>query len=408
MDEYDVAEVLMQTDAEDLGAVFRDWMRGMARRTVLRVFEAETQALCGALYRPDAGSECYRAGSAPGTVLNEGRKEEVRRPRVRRRKGEGQSAEVRLSSYEAAQEPGHLEEMLLRALCAGVSARGQKDVYPESPANSKSSVSRLWQREGAKMLEEFRARDIERDDWLVLMLDGVRLGNELWAVVALGVAEDGTKHMLDFEIGASENTAVATALCERLAERGFAPKAGCRLLCVFDGAKALKNGAKRVWGDPVFQRCLVHKERNLKRYLSKRHWGALAQCIKRLRMVQGAQDAREALAELRSFVEGKNAEALASLDEAGDELIALHLLEVPNTLHKNLLSTNIIENAIRNMRGKLGRVTRWREETDQPRRWLAMALIETEKGFHKLAGYRDLPRLALALARNPEAMADAA
>lgn len=408
MEEYDVAEVLMQTAAEDLGVVFRNWMRGMARRTVLRVFEAETQALCGALYRPEEGSECYRAGSAPGTVLNEGRKEEVRRPRVRRHKEEGQSEEVRLSSYEAAQEPGHLEEMLLRTLCAGVSTRDQQEVYPDSPSASKSSISRLWQREGAKMLEQFRARDIQRDDWLVLMLDGVRLANELWAVVALGVAEDGTKHMLDFEIGASENAAVTTALCERLAERGFAPKAGCRLLCVFDGAKALRKGAKKVWGDPIFQRCLVHKERNLRRYLSRRHWGELSQCMNRLRKVQGAQDAREALAELYRFVEGKNAEALASLHEAGEELIALHLLEVPNTLHRNLLSTNIIENAIRNMRGKLGRVTRWREETDQPRRWLAMALTETEKGFHKLAGYRDLPWLARALERKPEVVDDAA
>jgi len=80
-------------------------------------------------------------------------------------------------------------------------------------------------------------------------------------------------------------------------------------------------------------------------------------------------------------------------------LIALQLLEVPNTLHRNLLSTNIIENAIRNIRGKIGRVTRWRQETDQARRWLAMGLTESEKGFRKLAGYGDLPELAEALTK---------
>ena len=98
MDEYDVAMLLMQADAEDVGVVFRDWMRGMARGTVLRVFEAETQALCGALYQPAEGSPCYRAGPAPGMVLHEGRKEAVRRPRVRRRKDDGKTEEVRLSS----------------------------------------------------------------------------------------------------------------------------------------------------------------------------------------------------------------------------------------------------------------------------------------------------------------------
>ena len=60
------------------------------------------------------------------------------------------------------------------------------------------------------------------------------------------------------------------------------------------------------------------------------------------------------------------------------------------------------------MRGKLGRVTRWRQETDQPRRWMALALTETEKGFRKLAGYRDLAWLAQALARKPGAISDAA
>jgi len=221
----------------------------------------------------------------------------------------------------------------------------------------------------------------------------------LWAVVALGVAMEGTKHMLDFEIGSSENAQVATALASRLVERGFAPKEGCRLFCVFDGSKALRKATKKLWPDAVFQRCLVHKERNLRSYLSKRDWGELARLMKRIRKAQGADAAREALGDLREFVKDRNAEAFASLEEAGEDLIALQLLEVPNTLHRNLLSTNIIENAIRNIRGKIGRVTRWRQETDQARRWLAMGLTESEKGFRKLAGYGDLPELAEALTK---------
>ena len=407
MGEYDIATLLMQVEPGEGGVFLAHWMRGQVRKTFLRVMEAEVEALCGAMYRPDEATNCLRAGSAPGSILDEGRKVAVRRPRVRRKK-EGNTEEVRLATYEAAREPGQLEAMFLRALAAGVPTRSQKEVYPESPSSSKSSVSRLWMREGATLLEEFRARDIRRDDWLILMLDGVRLGDDLWAVVALAVAEDGTKHMLDFEIGASENAEVVTALCERFRDRGFAPKDGCRLLCVFDGAKALKNAAKKVWGAPVFQRCLVHKERNLRRYLSKRHWGELARLMNRLRKIQGADAAREALGELRAFVASKNAQALASLEEAGDELIALHLLEVPNTLHKNLLSTNIIENSIRNVRGTIGRVTRWREETDQAVRWMGLAMTRAEKGFRKLAGYRELPQLAEALKRPAKEAVDAA
>lgn len=407
MSESDVAELVMQVEAGQGGEFLANWMRGEVRLAFLRVMEAEVEALCGAIYHPKEGATCRRSGSANGSVLDEGRKVKVRRPRVRR-KSEAGTEEVKLATYEAAREPGHLKAMFLRALAAGVPTRSQKEVHPESQASSKSSVSRLWMREGAKLLEEFRARDIRRDDWLILMLDGVRLADDLWAVVALAVAEDGTKHMLDFEIGASENTEVVSTLCERLRDRGFAPKDGCRLLCVFDGAKALRNAAKKVWGAPVFQRCLVHKERNLRRYLPQRHWGELARLMNRLRKVQGEEAAREALKELRKFVASKNAQALASLEEAGDELIALHLLEVPNTLHKNLLSTNIIENSIRNVRATIGRVTRWREETDQAARWMGLAMTRAEKGLRKLAGYRELPQLAEALKRQAKDTADAA
>jgi len=397
MNEYELLERLGQVEIGEAGNTFRAFLRGAARDLILRVMSAEVEQLCGPAYRPDENSAHFRAGSAKGSVLHEGRSEPVKRPRVRKRTSDVESEEVALSSYAAGREPGELHAMLLRALVGGVSTRDQQEVHPESPKASRSSVSRLFAQEGARIFEEFRERDIARDDWLALMLDGVRLADELWAVVALSVAEDGSKMMLDFEVGSSESAEVATTLVSRLVERGFAPKAGCRLLCVFDGSKALRKATKTHWENAVFQRCLVHKERNLRKYLSKRDWGELARFMARIRKVQGARAGREALADLRRFVAKRNAEALASLEEAGEDLIALHLLEAPNTLHVSLLSTNLIENSIRNIRGKIGRVKRWRPETDQPRRWLAMALSEIEKGFRKLAGYRNLPALAAAL-----------
>jgi putative transposase len=153
--------------------------------------------------------------------------------------------------------------------------------------------------------------------------------------------------------------------------------------------------------DASIQRCLVHKERNIRAKLSKRDWGELARLFKRLREVEGEEAAREVLRDLEVFLGGRNAESLSSLREAGDELIALHILGVPSTLHKNLLSTNLIENSFRNTRRKLGRVTRFRAETDQASRWLAYALLEVEKGFNRLSGWRDLPALARALERPP-------
>jgi len=402
MIDYDVLGLLGQVESKEAGEIFRTFLRGATRNLILRVMSAEVEDLCGPAWHPDKSSKYSRAGSAQGTILHEGRQEAIKRPRVRKNKGNDETVEVRLSSYHAASESGELYAMLLRALVGGVSTRDQQTVHPESPKASKSSISRLFASEGARLFEEFRQHEIVRSDWLVLMLDGVRLSKELWAIVALGIDENGRKHMLDFEVGASENSDVSTALVSRLVDRGFEPKNGCRLLCVLDGSQALRKAVKKHWPDTVFQRCLVHKERNLKRYLARRDWGEISRLMRRLRKVEGADAGREALAELRAFVARRNKEALASLDEAGEDLIALHLLNVPNTLHKNLLSTNAIENSIGNIRRKLGRVTRWREETDQPRRWLAVALTEAEKGFHKLSGYRDLPALAAALTKKNE------
>src|SRR4030042_2805708 len=137
----------MRANPGEGGTFLANWMRGHVRQALFRVMESEVELICGAIYQPDAASDCLRAGSAPGSVLNEGRTVKINRPRVRRKTG-GKSEEVRLATYEAAREPGRLEEMFLRALAAGVPGRAQKEVYPESPASSKSSVSGLWARQG--------------------------------------------------------------------------------------------------------------------------------------------------------------------------------------------------------------------------------------------------------------------
>jgi hypothetical protein len=91
---------------------------------------------------------------------------------------------------------------------------------------------------------------------------------------------------------------------------------------------------------------------------------------------------------LEQFLAGKNAAALESLREAGESLITLHKLNVPATLHVNLLSTNAIENPFLNVRRKIRRVTRWRAETDQASRWLAYGLLEAERGFRQFGSRR--------------------
>ena len=76
---------------------------------------------------------------------------------------------------------------------------------------------------------------------------------------------------------------------------------------------------------------------------SKRHWGELARIFKRIRTNHGEIDAHDTIKASVDFLKRLNAESLKFLEEAGDELIALQSLDVPNTMHRNLLSTNAIE-----------------------------------------------------------------
>lgn len=395
MNESSLLQSLGQVPPSDAANVFRDHLRGAVRQMITDVMAQEVNELCGAKHHPTDG-DTFRNGSTPGRVIYEGQREEVVRPRVRQRQANGSTREIQLASYQAASCPEQLRESIITAMVAGVSTREVAKVQgPGAPGVGKSNVSRHWKSVGHKFVEQLRGVNLSEKDWVIVMLDGIRLSKDQLAIVAIGITAEGHKHVLDFDLGSTENSEVCRDLLRRLMKRGFHCRQ--RLFAVLDGSDALRSVVKEFFEDAVIQRCLVHKERNLRAKLSKRHWGELARLFKRLREVQGIKAANEVVAELEEFLTPLNAEALKSLHEAGEDLTALHSLNVPSTLHRNLLSTNAIENSFRNTRGKLGRVTHFRAETDQATRWLAFALTEVEKGFRRISGYADLPKLISAL-----------
>jgi len=396
MNEVTLLQTLGQVSASETGEVFRDFLRGHVREMICEVMASEVTELCGPKHDPSP-SDHYRAGSSSGRVLYEGEREEVVRPRVRQKSSDGVSHEVELTSYRVAKDPEQLQAQIVQAIVSGVSARSIEEIKPNSPGVKRSNVSRLWQEAGSKFIEQLRGKDLSSITWCALMLDGIRLSKDQTAVVALGIDSDGRKHVLDFSLGSSENREVSGEVMRRIVNRGFT--CDHRLLVVLDGSDALRSAVIEFFPDAVIQRCLIHKERNIKGKLSRRHWGELSRLFGRLRNVQGIEAAEEVFGELTAFLKPVNAEAYRSLHEAGDDLLALHRLNVPNTLHRSLLSTNAIENSFLNTRRKLGRVTRFRAETDQASRWLSYALLAAEKGFRRISGHSALPSLIAALAQ---------
>lgn len=394
--------ILEQEDSQQAAAAFRKELRERLRASLYEIVEEEVRLLCGARYHPASVSGHYRSGSALSSVYFQGERESLKRPRVRRETEDG-SEEVALKSWQLARDPTQWEEAMVRAVLCGVSCRGVSQLRESDlRGESKSSLSRLWQNKAARLVEELQNSDLSELDLLVLMLDAVVLCKDLVATVALGIDTEGKKHILGFRVGYSENTEVCSDLLGSLQGRGLKAPHGRRLLAVLDGSRALNKAVQQHFPGTLVQRCLVHKERNIRAYLSARHWHELARLFKKLRPAQGSAQAEEAAAAIASFLKNKNAQARESFEEAGDELLTLLRLEAPNTLNISLLSTNCIENAFKNLRRHIGRVARWRHETRQADLWLASGLMLAQRTFRKIRGVHDIPKLIAALERSWE------
>lgn len=398
MDTVELLELFLQADSATAAQAFDEAMRAMARFAFLETMCEEAAMHCGPRYARGVESAFFRSGSAQGTVFLGDRSEPVQRPRVRERLKDGSTKEKRLVSYEAGRDGAALREAILRSFTAGVSARKIADVTSSKRRTSRSEVSRLWEQKGAEYVKALRERLIGEEAYVVLMIDGVVLSSEITVLVALGITDGGEKRMLDFEIGSSENAVVVEALTDRLVERGLRP-AGRRFLIVLDGSAALRRGVRKHWPEALIQTCLVHVERRIRGRLARRWHGELVRGFNRLRKASSYEAACEAFDALERFVGSHSAEGVKTLRAAREEMLTLFSLGAPDTFNKPLLTTNSIENSIGNMRRLLGRVARWRAETDMASRWTACAMLEAEKGMNRIQGHREMHLLVEAINR---------
>ncbi|MDD4347471.1 MAG: hypothetical protein PHF70_00070 [Opitutales bacterium] len=154
----------MKEDRNDLEAgqglivdspeALREHLRGGVREALKEIFEQEIRDLCGKRYHPE-GSNCRRAGTAPSYVMTDVGREAMEWPRVRREKADGGTrGGVPLKSWKMAESPDEWEAAMMRAVLCGVSTRGCKRLRPDDfVGESRSSISRLWQRKAAELVE---------------------------------------------------------------------------------------------------------------------------------------------------------------------------------------------------------------------------------------------------------------
>jgi putative transposase len=380
------------------GALF-ELVVGSGFGVLQALLEQERERLCGARYRHDPERKASRAGYAPGELVLGGRRVTVKRPRVRSPDGH----EVPLPSWEKFAGEDPLNARALEQMVLGVATRKYARSLEPLPAEttsrgtSKSAVSRRFVEATAKNLADWLGRSLSDLSLAALMLDGIVCG-EHTVLVALGIDEQGSKHVLGLWEGATENAVACTALLTNLVERGLDTTRST--LVVIDGSKALAKAVRDVFGKrALIQRCQVHKKRNVLEHLPERMRSATGAVISTAYRCRDPKRALEMLNKLARQLERKHPSASASLREGLEETLTVLSLGLCDALERTLATTNPIENLNSVLRRIHHNVKRWRDGT-MVLRWVAIGLQEATKGFRRLKGYEGMPKLVAALRAN--------
>ncbi len=385
--------------AGETHALIREAVRQELHRTTLqmvhRLFQDEITALCGPRYARQRDAEAVRGGSEKGSILWEGKRMPVCRPRANDEDGE-----VLLESYAALNDYDLFSDEVQQLLIRGISTRDFSEVTRKLDDDlplSKSSASRAFIRASQKDLDLINSRNLAGDEYCVIMIDGIeKTGTHV--ITALGFTTKGRKQVLGLRAGASENSQVVKDLLQSLIDRNLTTTQ--YVLFVLDGAKALRKAVKAHWGDrAIVQRCQLHKIRNVLSYLAKELQGTVE---RRMGNAYGMKTYDQALSELKKLIKwlrDRSDKAADSLAEGLEETLTVHRFDLPALLRTTFRSTNPIESLFDKVKTRGRRVKNWKAD-NQLARWTASALLLHEKRFRRIRGYRQLPKMIASL-QNP-------
>jgi transposase-like protein len=366
------------------------------RQVLDAMMEQDREELCGPRWKRDPDRSAGRTGTTKSEVTLGGRRVQISRPRVRSKEG----GEMELPSFSFAASRDPLDRHTLNAVACGVSARKYaRSLEPlpgdvEERSTSKSSVSRRYVAMTTKQMMAWLTTPLGDRHFPIVMIDGIILGDHT-VLIALGIDSEGKKQVLGLREGDTENGRVARALLRDLVDRGLDPERA-RLFAI-DGAKALSSAIRKMFGSlGVIQRCQIHKRRNILAHLPDRLHESVKAILMEAWGLNDAAIAKRRLERLASSLEAEHPGAAASVREGLEETLALQGLGVGGTLYTKLRSTNAIENLNSGIVTYSRNVKRWQGGT-MVVRWVSAAIVEAEKKFRRVHGWRDIEKLVRAL-----------
>ncbi len=337
LDQSALLEVLEALKAAEVD----DRIRQAAQTIYQALIEAELSSVIGALphQRTDART-AQRNGYRPRTVTTTAGDLELRIPRLRA----GSFFPSLLERRRRVDQS--LFAVIMEAYLHGTSTRKVDDLVKALGADtgiSKSEVSRICADLDTEVAA-FRDRSLAGQPFRYVFLDATyckaRVDHRVVSqavVVATGVAADGHREVLGFDVGDSEDGAFWTAFLRSLKTRGLT---GVQLV-ISDAHAGLQAAIAAVLLGASWQRCRVHFLRNVLAQVPKGSAEMVAAAIRTIFAQPGPVHVRGQLDTIAAMLGRQFPKVEAMLRDAADDITAF--ADFPVGHWKKIWSTNPLE-----------------------------------------------------------------
>jgi len=337
LDQSALLEVLDALKAAEVD----DRIRQAAETIYQALIEAELASVIGALPHERTGTRtAHRNGHRQRVLASTAGDLELRIPKLRA----GSFFPSLLERRRRVDQS--LFAVIMEAYLHGTSTRKVDDLVKALGADSgisKSEVSRICADLDTEVAA-FRDRTLSGQAFRYVFLDATyckaRVDHRVVSqavVVATGVAADGHREVLGFEVGDSEDGAFWTAFLRSLKTRGLC---GVQLV-ISDAHAGLKAAIASVLLGASWQRCRVHFLRNVLAAVPKGHAEMVAAAVRTIFAQPSPVHVRDQLEVIAAMLGRQFPKAETMLREAADDVTAFASFPVGHW--KKIWSTNPLE-----------------------------------------------------------------
>lgn len=338
---------IIRIEQEQLTRHLDQVVRGTVEETINALLDAEADKLCQASrYERSEERKDTRAGHYKRKLDTQAGQVQLKVPKLRTLTFETAIIE-RYRRRESS-----VEEALIEMYLAGVSVRRVEDITEAlwgtrvSPGTVSNLNKKVYER-----IEKWISAPIE-GEYIYVFMDGIWL-KRCWAgevknisvLVAIGVDQDGYRHILGVQEGAKEDKESWTRFLRHLKSRGLS---GVRLL-VSDKCLGLVESLADFYPEAQWQRCVVHFYRNVFTAVPKGRVKEVAAMLKAIHAQEDRQAAEEKITAVAKKLKSmKLSNAAKIVEEGAKETLSYYAF--PSQHWRSLRTNNPLERLMREIR----------------------------------------------------------